>query len=183
MQTMMARAILAVVFAASAATPVLAQPSSAALAKELTAALTTRHLDAFAARDTEAADAFVAALVYPEVQLLVVSARYPVPAHLAQMLAAANYKDAYSALYGSGVPASKLFVQDMGADGLRSEERQTVDIVYRKDAHQTILSGDVDDADYRKNLAAADAEYSRVLRALLAGVAAAPVATATAAVR
>jgi methylmalonyl-CoA mutase cobalamin-binding subunit len=144
----------------------------------LTTALTTRHLDAFAAPDPATPDGFVAALLYPGVQMLVVSGRYPAPATLNQQIAAGHYKDVYSALQGNAVPDSKLFVQDMGLDGLRSSRDQIADIVYDKVVNQTVLSGDVGDSHYRQALGKFDPAYSHALKVLLDAVNARPTAPA-----
>jgi hypothetical protein len=165
---------VALVLAMSAATPVLAQPTSAALARELTSTLAARHLDAFAARDPQAPDGFAAALVYPDVQLLVVSARYPAPAVLQQQLDAGQFRDVYVALQTNPIAANKLFVQDMQADGLRADNDQTADIVYEEVVNQTVLSGDVKSSEYRRTLSSKDPAYSRVLRVLLDALKTAP---------
>lgn len=165
---------LTLVLTASVAAPAVAQPSSAALARELAATLTARHSDAFAAPDPEAADGFVAALLYPDVQLLVVAARYPAPAALRQQLEAQRYRDVYVALQSNPIPEGKLFVQDMQADGLRASDRQTADIVYEQVVNQTILNGDPKSAEYRKTLASKDQSYARVLRVLIDAAKAAP---------
>jgi hypothetical protein len=149
------------------AAPAAAQPSSAALAKQLTAAMAAQNLDAFAAQDPQAPDGFVAVLAYPNVQLLVMGARYPVPAALQQQLKAHQYKDVYSALQMNGIKDSRVFVQDMQADGLRATDQQTADIVYEKMVDQTVLSGDTDKSEYRRTLTAKDTEYSRMLNVLL----------------
>ncbi|MBS1817613.1 MAG: hypothetical protein JSU08_06775 [Acidobacteria bacterium] len=167
MHTGVVRTLAALALATSAAAPVLAQPASAALARELTTTLAARHLDAFAARDPQAADGFVAALLYPNVQLLVVSGRYPAPDALAAQLQAGRFQEAYAALQGNAVPDSKLFVQDMQADGLRGDADQTPDIVYEKVVTQTILNGNPKSGDYRKTLKSKDEAYSRALQVLL----------------
>ena len=165
MVAMVVRSTLAVMFAASMASPAQSQPASAKLAQELTATLAARHLDAFAARDPAAADRFVAALVYPKVQLLVVAGRYPAPAALDASFAAANYRDIYTALQGAA--PDRMFVQDMGADGLRFEDKQRGDVVYEKVDIQTVFSGDVGDGDYKRKLAKEDAVYSQMLQVLV----------------
>jgi hypothetical protein len=140
------------------------------LARELTAVLSDRHLDAFAAKDPEHDGQFVAALFFPGSQLLVVSARYASPPLLEQSLQAKAYRDVYTALQGAGDTSTKLFVQDIGADGLRADEKQAVDIVYDKVVNQTIFDGDPNHKvkDYGTKLADADARYSGLLRVLLA---------------
>ncbi len=54
-----------------------ADSASAPLAAQLTAAMTSHKLDAIAARDPQAPDRYIAALVFPGSQLLVVAAPYP----------------------------------------------------------------------------------------------------------
>ncbi len=158
---------LAVLFSASVAGTALAQPTSAGLARELSATLAARHVEAVAARDPEAPDAFVAALLYPDVQLLVVRARYPVPAALDPQLAAGQHREVYVALQSNALPDGKLFVQDMQADGLRADADQTADIVYERGVDQTVLNGNPRSREYKEMLAAKDAEYSRVLQLLV----------------
>src|ERR1041384_706519 len=65
---------------------------SAPLAKQLSAAMTVQHLDAIAAKDAEEPDRFIAALFVPGGELLVVSARYQVPALLEAKLASKDYR-------------------------------------------------------------------------------------------
>src|SRR5438874_13050681 len=55
------------------------EPKSAALAKQLAAALDAAKLDSVAAKLPAGSDTYVGALYFPGVQLLVVSARYTVP--------------------------------------------------------------------------------------------------------
>jgi hypothetical protein len=172
--------LLALCMAVCAAPWLFAQGSSATLARSLATALQARQLDAFAAPIPGTQDEFAAALFYPGVLLLVVSARYPAPAALQAELTGGKYRDAYAALQGLAVPETKLFVQDMGADGLRVDDKQTPDVVYQEVVHQTVLSGDVKDAKYRQRLADLDPAYSRSLRALLDALQAAPATSSSA---
>lgn len=178
------RAACVIVIAAAflaAAPRASAQPRSPALVKSLVDQMSAQHLDAFAARDPNAPDRIVAAMLFPGVQLLVVSARYPSPAALDPSFANKDYRDVYKALQGSAIPDSKLFVQDMGADGLRTTEAQSADVVYQQVVHQTILNGKVDDGKYQKTLSPLDADYSRALEILIAGLGSAqPVAQSAA---
>ena len=78
-------ACLAAVLTVALSTAAQAQePKSAALAKQLAAALDAAKLDCIAAKDPSAPDVFIGALYFPGVQLLVVSAKYTVPALLAE---------------------------------------------------------------------------------------------------
>jgi methylmalonyl-CoA mutase cobalamin-binding subunit len=175
--------VLTLCLTVCAARYVSAQDSSATLARALTTALQAHHIDVFATPIAGTQDEFAAALFYPGVQLLVVSARYPAPAALQPQIAAGNYRDVYQALHSNPIPESKLFVQDMGADGLRTDEKQTPDIVYQKVVNTTVLNGNVRDAAYRQHLSQIDPEYSRVLRALVDALSAVPVSSAVVAVR
>jgi len=155
-------------------TTTLAQDSkSAALARQLTAALDAGKLDSIAGKDPSASDVFCAALYFPGAQLLVVSAKYPVPQLLGERLAKKEYRDTYLDLNGAGVAATKVFVQDLGADGLKlkSGENQAPDI-YEAAARQTIFDGDakkqkLSDQEYQKAFADADERYAQMLTALL----------------
>src|SRR5438552_9482308 len=97
------------------------ESKSAPLAKELAAALDAAKLDAIAAKDPSAPDAFVAALYFSKSQFLVVSARYAVPQYLNERLAKKEYRDAYLDLSSASIPESKIFVEDAGADGLKAK--------------------------------------------------------------
>jgi len=142
---------------------------SGRLARELTGILTERHLDAIAAKDPDGDGRFVAATFFPGSQLLVVTAKYASPLLLDQSLQAKAYRDVYSALQQSAEADSRFFVQDIGADGLRQDDKQAVDIVYDKIVNQTIFDGDPNHKvrDYQKKLSDADARYSRLLQILL----------------
>jgi hypothetical protein len=167
--------LTAAVLALSLSSPALAQESkSAPLAKQLAAALDAAKLDCIAAKDPSAPDVFVAALYFPGVQLLVVSGKYSVPQLLNERLAKKEYRDTYLDLNGAAVPASKIFLEDPGADGLKAkrEENQAFDS-YEADGKRTMFDGDwkrqkVSEQDYMKTFADADARYTQILTALLA---------------
>ncbi|MGE0450454.1 MAG: hypothetical protein AB7Q29_12845 [Vicinamibacterales bacterium] len=179
MLTLTARLTLALALAACVATPAQAQLKSAELAKELTAALSTRQLDAFAAQDPAADNAFVAALSFPGTQLLVIAARHTETTYLLRSIGVHNYRDVYTALQGTTINEGRLFVQDMGADGLRTQPEQQVDIIYERGKDQTVLNGDVRNKKYQSSLQRLDAEYAKALQALLDGVKKLPPATAS----
>ena len=149
------------------------ESTSATLAGELVKLLDARKLDSIAAR-AEAADQFVGALYFPGVQLLVVTARYAVPQRMEARLALQNYREIYLNLNSASIPESKIFVSDLGADGLRAgrqDERpaDTADIGGRSYA----FDGDWDRAklseeEYTKAFRTTDQEYVRMLEALVA---------------
>ena len=138
---MVRKTLLAGSFVLSVATLVAAEPASSGLVQELERVMVAAKMDAIAATDPTDADRFVAALLFPDSQLLLVSARYAAPAVLAQQLERREYRDIYMALNGAAIPESKFFVQDMGADGLHREPGETVDVVYEKVVNQTIFNG------------------------------------------
>jgi hypothetical protein len=170
------RTLLALAFAGVVAAPAGAQTSkSAALAKQLSAALDAAKLDSIAAKDPSAPDAFVGALYFPGVQLLVVSAKYAVPPLMTEQIAKKNYRNVYLDLFSASIAGSKTSVSDLGADGLVAEpdDNQPFDTY---DAGKAVaFDGDWDaqkmsEEEYMKTFAAADEKYSQMLSALLAEV-------------
>ena len=89
------------------------------LVKQLTTELAEQRLEAVAALDPDEPDRFVAALFFPDVQLLVISARHTAPEALAARLAQKQYREVYLDLSGTGDSAGSWFLHDMQADGLR----------------------------------------------------------------
>jgi hypothetical protein len=147
-----------------------AGPSSQA-AGELVAAMKSKNLDAIAIEHPEQPDRFVAAMLIPGVQLLVVSAKSTAPEYLRGQLAQQLYRDVYSTLQAAAVLDTKLFFQDMGSDGLSGES--SVDIMYEHGTKQTIFDGDwkkqkISKSEYEERLRKADAEYSKMLSVLAA---------------
>jgi hypothetical protein len=167
--------LLAAVVVLSLSTAASAQESkSAPLAKQLAAALNAAKLDSIAAKDPSAPDIFFAALYFPGVQLLVVSGKYSVPQLLTERLAKKEYRDTYLDLNGASVPATKLFLEDPGADGVKAkrEENQPFDS-YEADGKRLMFDGDwkkqkVSEQDYMKAFSAADERYTQILTALIA---------------
>lgn len=140
---------------------------SAALAKELASAMTAAKLDAFALQDPEAPDRFIGIMLFPNVQLLMVSARHSSPDYVKWQIGEKQYKEVYAALQQSGVTEGRLFFQDLGADGLPLPGNDSVDVVYES-GKQTLFDGNGKDGgskrDYEKKLREADAQYSRLLQ-------------------
>ena len=167
--------LLAAVIVLSFSTAASAQESkSAPLAKQLAAALDAAKLDSIAAKDPSAPDIFFAALYFPGVQLLVVSGKYSVPQLLTERLAKKQYRDTYLDLNGASVPATKLFLEDPGADGVKPkrEENQPFDS-YEADGKRLMFDGDwkkqkLSEQDYMKAFSAADERYTQILTALIA---------------
>jgi hypothetical protein len=165
---------LALLFGALVSAGTLDQPrQSAAVAKQLTTALLAQRLDAIAAKDPDEPDRFVAALFFPDSQLLVVSARYASAPLLEGKLSQKQYRDVYLDLQGAPVPGSSLFYQDMKADGLCASQDMVADILYDGSATPKIFDADWDkhktsQKAYEHEYVAADQQYSRLLTILLA---------------
>ena len=123
---------------------------SAPIAHRLATVLAERHLDAIAAADPSSPDRFVAALLYPDVQLLVVGGRYAAPEAMRAQIAAHQDKDVYLALIGSSAPESRLFFQDLKADGLHAEAGGGVDVMYEHVDKQTVFDGKPDPQAVRR---------------------------------
>ena len=147
---------------------------SAPLASELAEILSSRQLDAVAARYTEGneTDRFVAALAFPG-QLLVVSARYAVPVYVVQKIDGGLYRDVYIDLNSASIADTKVLITDSGADGLIARS-ETIDL-YDSGTDVVRFDGDrsgreLSQDDYNEAFSEADAEYSRLLKALIAQV-------------
>ena len=145
------------------------ESKSAAAAGQLSELLDRAKLDSIAAPDPSAPDAFVAALYFADAQLLVVSARYSVPSLLTGKIASKEYRDVYIDLHAAGVPGTKIFVMDHGADGLtaRPVESQGAD-TWEQGNKTTVFDGDwrsakMSEQDYFKAFASADERYAQLL--------------------
>lgn len=153
---------------------VFAQESkSAALAVELAKLLDEKKLDSIAAHHPAGGNQFIGALYFPGSQLLVVTAKFAVPQRMDLMLGQKAYKDIYIDLNSASEPDGKIFVSDLGANGLqfRREDNQpwdTVDIG-TKSVH---FDGDwrkakISEEEYTKAFQMSDEEYSKMLQALV----------------
>jgi len=168
--------VLAVLIAAVLAAPATAaaqSPKSADLVKQLAQLLDEKKLDAIATTDAENPDAFVAALYISGTQLLAVSAKYTAPQLIAEKLAKKDYRDVYVDLSSASVPASKVLVMDIYADGLVAKPKgdNPADSVERG-AATTAFDGDfkkakLSEADYTKTYEQCEAAYVKILQALI----------------
>lgn len=155
-------------------TMVAQESRSASLAKQLALLLDQGKLDAVAAKDPSAPDRYVAALYFQGSQLLVVSAKYSVPVLLNEKLGKKSYRDVYIDLNSASAPDSRLFVEDLQADGLMPgrEENQPFD-TYENGKTRVAFDSDwkgqkISEDDYKKSFAAADEAYAKMLTALIA---------------
>src|SRR5947207_6918048 len=169
-----ARVWLAGALALTVSATALAQESkSAALAKELSAALDAAKLDSIATKDAVKADVFYGALYFPNTQLLVVAAQYSAPLAMNERLAKKDYREAYLDLSSASVPGSKVFIEDLGANGLVAKPRDNEAFdAYEAAGKRVSFDGDwkkqqLSEEDYLKAFSAADERYSQILAALI----------------
>lgn len=154
--------------------PVLAgaqDSKTAGLAEELVKLLDSMKLDSIAAKVQ--GDEYVGALYFAGSQLLVVKARYLVPERMDEQLAKRNYRDVYIDLNSASVPASKVLVADLGANGLyarrRANEFDTADIGGRSYSFDGEWNrAKLSEQEYMKAFQATEGEYVKMLEALVA---------------
>jgi hypothetical protein len=143
---------------------------SAAAVGELVKLLDARKLDAIGAVQ---GDAFVGALYLPGSQLLVVRGRMAPPERAQYLILNKNYRDLYIDLNSASDNATRVFISDLGANGLR----------FRRDGDQPFDTADVAGKSYsfdgdwgRANLSRdaytkawqdADEQYSQMIQSLL----------------
>lgn len=179
--TITLRSIQAGVLAATLVLPALAhaqapQSKSAALAAELTRLLDAQKLDSLAATDGTEKDRFVGALYFPGTQLLVVSAKFSAPERINYLLGQKSYRDAYIDLNSASERQTKVFVSDLGANGLRfrregDEPFDTVDLADRSVSFDGEWGrGRLSEDEYRKLYIASDEQYAQMLQALIAAI-------------
>lgn len=147
---------------------------SAALATELARLLDSMKLDSIAAHHMEGGNHYVGALYFPGSQLLVVSATFTVPERLNVLLGQRAYKDIYVDLNSSSDPAGRIFVSDLGANGLKFKRENnqpwdTVDIGGKTVAFDgNWRKAKISEAEYLKTFQSSDEEYAKLLQALVA---------------
>jgi hypothetical protein len=150
------------------------ESKSVALTQTLTALLDGAKLTAIAAKDPSDPDAFVAAMYFSGSQLLLVSAKYSPAVILNGKLDKKDYQEIYIDLNSASAPASRVFIEDLGADGLKADhpDGTAFDSIDRG-GKRTIFDHDwkkeqkLTDEQYAKLFADADALYSRLLQALI----------------
>jgi hypothetical protein len=164
--------LLGLTFAPATATN--AQDSkSAALATELARLMDEAKLDSLAAKLDEAGQ-YVGAMYFSGTQLLVVSAKYPSAPRMTYLLSEKNYKEMYLDLSSATDPKTRVFIMDLGANGLRfkRENNQPYDTVDR-DGRSVAFDGEwgrakISEEEYRKTFSTTDEQYSQMLQSLIA---------------
>jgi hypothetical protein len=146
---------------------------SAPLAIELVRMLDAQKLDSVAARRANG-DEFVGALYLQGSQLLVVSTKYSAPDRITYHLLNKAYRDAYGDLNSASEKQSKIFISDLGANGLAFRRRgkepfDTVDVSGKTVAFDGEWGkAKISEAEYTKTFQATDEQYSEMLQALIA---------------
>ncbi|MEO7274274.1 MAG: hypothetical protein ABIX28_16425 [Vicinamibacterales bacterium] len=143
-------------------------------AAELVTHMKSRGLSTIAAADPQTPGRVVAAMLIPDVQLLVIGATSTAAPYLESQIAQGKFDDVYSTLNATAVADTKIFFQDMGADGL-STDNGGIDVMYERGKAQTIFDGDwkrqkLSKKDYEDKRQKADSDYSRMLTLLAAKV-------------
>jgi hypothetical protein len=145
---------------------------SAAVAGELTKLLDQMKLDAVAAR--QGTDQYVAALYFQGSQLLVVGAKYSAPERMNQLIGQKQYRDVYADLSSASEKTTKIFVMDLGANGLKfkRENNEPFDTVDTSGGSVAFNGerGKLSEDDYRKVFTTSDEQYTSMLQALLAAI-------------
>jgi hypothetical protein len=177
MRTAMAQGCLLGVALLLLTRPAMAQePKSAPLAKQLAAALDAKKLTSVAAKDPSNADTYVGALYFPGLQLLTIAGKYSAPILLDERLGKHEYRDVYVELNGATTAGTKIFVEDLGIDGLRARrDNDRPADNYESAGKRIVFDGDwrkqqLEEQEYMKTFAAADERYAQLLTALLAAI-------------
>ena len=116
--SVVAACLNAVVAAMPVQDPAPSEATSPAKVKEFVAALQGKKLEAFAARDPEGDRRYVAALLVPGVQMLVVSAAHGRPTDIEYYIYRKEHMNAYMDLNSSVLSTDRVFIEDALADGL-----------------------------------------------------------------
>jgi hypothetical protein len=133
--------------------------------------LDSMKLDSVAAG--RANNEFVGALYFPGSQLLVINGKTSVPDRMKYLILQKSYKDLYVELNTAVEQQSRMFVSDLGANGLqfRRERNQPVDSVDAP-GKTTTFDGEwrkakLSEEEYTKIYQAHDEQYSQMLQALI----------------
>lgn len=155
-----------------------AQPgSTAAPVKELATLLQGKESGGarfVAAEDPKDTSRFVAAMLLPDLQLMLVSASYKAPVLLRERVLTKKYQDAYQDLQAASVAEGKLVIEDLLANGLavKPAKNQAPDAATIKGKTITFdgqwRKAKVSEAEYTSAFTTAEQEYTRLLGLLIA---------------
>lgn len=170
--------LVAVVMSAGTARSQSMAGGTAASVKELSTLLAAAGTAAgprfIAAEDPADPSRFVAAMVLPDLQVLLVSAAYRAPVLLRERVLTRKYQDAYQDLQAASVPEGKIVIEDLLANGLAPKPAKgqgpdaatlggktvTFDGLWRK--------AKLKEEEYTSAYATAEKEYARLLGLLIA---------------
>ena len=121
--SLLATALLLLTGLAPASAAAAPPPSTtAAPVKELASLLAAKATGPgprfIAAEDPTDKTRFVAAMLLPDLQLLVVAAAYEAPVLLRERVLTRKYREAYQDLQSASIPDGKVVIEDLLADGL-----------------------------------------------------------------
>jgi hypothetical protein len=147
---------------------------SASSVTELVKMLDAMKLDSFAVKGAMPNE-YVGALYFPGSQLLVVSAKFDTPWRADSLLEMKNYKDMYIELNSASVPMTKMFVSDLGANGLKFKKDGTTYDTVDVGGKTYNFDGDwkkakITEDDYSKTYSSTDEQYAQMIQKLLAGL-------------
>jgi hypothetical protein len=153
-------------------------PATASPVKELAGLLAAKASGAgprfIAAEDPADPARFVAAMLLPDLQLLLVSAAYQAPVLLRERVLTRKYQDAYQDLQAASIAEGKVVIEDLLANGIAIKPAKgqgpdvatvggrtvTFDGLWRK--------AKIAETDYNAAFAAAEQQYTRLLGLLIA---------------
>jgi len=164
------RSIALVILLAVPAGALAQESKSAALASELAQLLDAKKLDTIAAK---AADQYVGAIYISGAELLVVSGKTAATDRMNLLLSQKSYRDVYQDLFSAADAKSKVFITDLGANGLKFKNTQPDSVEV---AGKTVsFDGDwskakISEQEYTKAYQTSDEQYSQMLQALIAAL-------------
>lgn len=127
-----------------------------------------------AAEDPANTSRFVAAMLLPDLQLLVVAADYSAPVLLRERVLTKKYREAYQDLQSASIPDGKVVIEDLLANGLAAKpaKGQGPDAA-TLDGRTVNFDGQwrkakLSESDYQKAYADAEQRYARLLGLLIA---------------
>lgn len=176
--SLVAAALLLVGLAHASVASAQAPSVTAAPVKELASLLAAKATGAgprfIAAEDPADPSRFVAAMLLPDLQLLLVSAAYRAPVLLRERVLTRKYQDAYQDLQAASVPEGKVVIEDLLANGIAIKPAKgqgpdvatvggrtvTFDGLWRK--------AKIAETDYNSAFTTAEQQYTRLLGLLIA---------------
>jgi len=164
----------------AAQAPVVLPSKSADHAKELAMLMPAQKLEAFGAVDPDDKTRFVAVMHLAGIQLMVVAGNYERPDDMAGRIFTKAWMDLYVDLNTSVMTKNKIFIEDAGCDGLRSNPPvdSAADTVTTSSGRRT-FDGNAPDPknpyrkklvpleEYTKSFTSADETYDKLLVILL----------------